>query len=393
MGKKDTQKELAFDMFQDQEKMMIPIIQKGRKKLSGAQTSFNRLNKKIAKLKMIIDELPQREHVIKKYFDENSFRLFEQEAQLTEELLCNLDRVYKTARLTKKEKSYLPELILDECEHLDDLPFDEKRREALEEIRQDYIQISTGLSQEEIHKQGLESMLSFCEMLGLTPTEDMKNAKNPEEFFQAVYEAKKLVDEQENQNPSKKKKLSKREIEKEIQAEKTWKSIRGIYLELVKELHPDKEVDETQRLLKEERMKQLTKAYQEKDLASLLRMQINWLEESAKEPIDQTDDVLKQYNKVLQAQVDRLEQEYDLLCNAPFPGILGAYAGFRKYSLKELPGVLEQMNNLHKKEIDNLETYVALSRNVKGVKLCLKDFIYMQEHKGLDTIFDNLWDL
>lgn len=393
MGKKDTQKELAFDMFQDQEKMMIPIIQKGRKKLSGAQTTFNRLNKKIAKLKMIIDELPQREHVIKKYFDENSFCLFEQEAQLTDELLCNLDRVYKTARLTKKEKLYLPELILDECEHLDDLPFDEKRREALEAIRQDYIQISTGLSQEEIHKQGLESMLSFCEMLGLTPTEDMKNAKNPEEFFQAVYEAKKLVDEQENQNPSKKKKLSKREIEKEIQAEKTWKSIRGIYLELVKELHPDKEVDETQQLLKEERMKQLTKAYQEKDLASLLRMQINWLEESAKEPIDQTDDVLKQYNKVLQAQVDRLEQEYDLLCNAPFPGILGAYAGFRKYSLKELPGVLEQMNNLHKKEIDNLETYVALSRNVKGVKSCLKDFIYMQEHKGLDTIFDNLWDL
>ena len=41
MGKKDTQKELAFDMFQDQEKMMIPIIQKGRKKLSGAQTTFN----------------------------------------------------------------------------------------------------------------------------------------------------------------------------------------------------------------------------------------------------------------------------------------------------------------------------------------------------------------
>lgn len=55
MGKKDTQKELAFDMFQDQEKMMIPIIPKGKKKLSGAQTTFNRLNKKIAKLKMIID--------------------------------------------------------------------------------------------------------------------------------------------------------------------------------------------------------------------------------------------------------------------------------------------------------------------------------------------------
>lgn len=29
MGKKDTHKKLAFDMFQDQEKMMIPIIPKG----------------------------------------------------------------------------------------------------------------------------------------------------------------------------------------------------------------------------------------------------------------------------------------------------------------------------------------------------------------------------
>ena len=192
MRKKDTQKELAFDMFLDQEKMMIPVIPKGRKKLSGAQTTFNRLNKKIAKLKMIIDELPQREHVIKKYFDENSFRLFEQEAQLTDELLCNLDRVYKTARLTKKEKSYLPELILDECEHLDDLPFDEKRREALEAIRQDYIQISTGLSQEEIHKQGLESMLSFCEMFGLTPTEDMKNAKILKSSFKLFMKLKDL---------------------------------------------------------------------------------------------------------------------------------------------------------------------------------------------------------
>ncbi|WP_251967769.1 hypothetical protein NEE14_008360 [Parabacteroides sp. AD58] len=94
---------MAFDIFQDQEKMMIPIILKGKKKLSGAQTTFNRLNKKIAKLKMIIDELPQRKHVIKKYFDE-------------------------------------------------------KRREALEAIRQYYMQISTGLAQEEINKKGLESM-------------------------------------------------------------------------------------------------------------------------------------------------------------------------------------------------------------------------------------------
>lgn len=36
--------------------------------------------------------------------------------------------------------------------------FDEKRKEALEVIRQDYMQISTGLAQEEINKKGLESM-------------------------------------------------------------------------------------------------------------------------------------------------------------------------------------------------------------------------------------------
>ena len=52
--------------------------------------------------------------------------------------------------------------------------------------------------------------------------------------------------------------MTKAELNQKLQEEQTLKSMREIYLELVKELHPDRETDETLRAIqKEERMKQI----------------------------------------------------------------------------------------------------------------------------------------
>ena len=66
-----------FDFEIIQEKEIIPVIQKGKVKLSSAQTTFNRLNKKIAKLKSEIEEIPERERIIKEFFDKHLLCLFE----------------------------------------------------------------------------------------------------------------------------------------------------------------------------------------------------------------------------------------------------------------------------------------------------------------------------
>ena len=52
---------------------------------------------------------------------------------------------------------------------------------------------------------------------------------------------------------SRERKMTKAELNQKLQEEQTLKSMREIYLELVKELHPDRETDETLRAQKEER--------------------------------------------------------------------------------------------------------------------------------------------
>jgi hypothetical protein len=66
-------------------------------------------------------------------------------------------------------------------------------------------------------------------------------------------------------------------------------------------------------------MKQITEAYDRKDLATLLIMQIKWLQHTDKDPKQQTDDVLARYNRVLKMHIKKLEQEYLELINRPLP--------------------------------------------------------------------------
>ena len=161
----------------------------------------------------------------------------------------------------------------------------------------------------------------------------------------------------------------------------------------MKEFHPDKDTDENIRQLKEERMKQLTEAYQNKDLASLLSMQLNWLEDTALDPASQTDEVLKRYNKVLRKQLSRLEQEYELLCSAPFPGVLGAYAGYRQIPMTRLKSRLETMLQIHRQELENVEDYVCSYETLTGLRKNLKNFQARQKEKMQQMDWDDLIDL
>lgn len=393
------------------EEAVCPVIKKGRAKLSAAQSEFNRLNKKITLLKEDIQELPEREQVIKQFFDTHVNSLFDEERELKLQLLDRLDSIYSGAmKLTKKEKTLFPVFILAETEGVEDFVLSAEQQTRLKEIREKYLDITSGLTQEEREKEAVKAALEFCSIMGIKPNARMKKARTEaeleaelEEMLRSQWEKemKKEIEKGEKEPSGKKgkktqKKLSQREIKQKLQEEQTLKSIREIYIELVKELHPDRETDENVRQQKEQRMKQLTEAYQAKDLASLLRMQIEWLEESAVRPDAQTDDVLKRYNKVLRSQLQRLEEEYRLMCAAPIPGVLGAYGGFRKYKLNALKFELDYMLNIHAGELYNIKEYVASFSNQAGVKANLKRFgnhLEEEEKYLLDDMDDALWDM
>jgi hypothetical protein len=87
------------------------------------------------------------------------------------------------------------------------------------------------------------------------------------------------------------------------------KDARNIYMRLIKKFHPDLETDHALKDQKTEIVKQVTKAYQENDFFSLLKLQITYLDENENDAATIADDLLKRYNKILQRQLNELKRQ------------------------------------------------------------------------------------
>lgn len=382
------------------EKSICPVIAKGKTKLSRTQSEYNRLTRKITALKEDIEELPMREKVILAFYEEKARSLFEKESQLKFDYLNYLDSVYETAKLTVKDRDTLIQLILTESEVGDSSFIKKEIRDRISEVRDKYEGISTGLSREEREQEEIRDILDMCQDFGLKLNAKMKKAKSIEELNDALLDfissefEKEVLKEEKKKNKKQpeepKRRLTKGEIAQKIQEEQNMKSLRDIYIELVKELHPDRETDEELRQLKEERMKQLTEAYKSKDLASLLSMQVNWLEETLHDPGSQNDEVLKRYNKVLGSQLERLEEEYYLLCNAPFVAVEGAYADLRRVPLKNMKKELNLMYQMQEDLLVDVKEYIDSVSTLTGLKRFLKK--YAKKLKTEEEMEESLLD-
>ena len=127
--------------------------------------------------------------------------------------------------------------------------------------------------------------------------------------------------------------------------DKLSKSIRSVYTSLVKHLHPDKEMDETQKAVKTEAIKEVTQAYEAKDMLALLILQAKYgIIDAA---LDDSD--LRSYNAVLKKQIEALEREHF--------SILQATQGIPLYSEIAL-------QKFFKSEKNNLKKHIQHEKNV-----------------------------
>lgn len=112
---------------------------------------------------------------------------------------------------------------------------------------------------------------------------------------------------------------------REAQQAKTTKSVRSVYMELVKTFHPDRETDEGEKQRKTETMQRITKAYQENNLLSLLKLQmeLEQIDRSGLENLNKNQ--LSYYNKILRQQIEELgqqkvliQQKISAVCSLPY---------------------------------------------------------------------------
>jgi hypothetical protein len=92
------------------------------------------------------------------------------------------------------------------------------------------------------------------------------------------------------------------------------RSIANMYKQLARVLHPDLEPDSEFRKKKVELMQELTVAFRQNDLHTLLRLEMQWIENEGGNIEQLTEEKLGVYNEVLKGQVEGLERRLrDLL--------------------------------------------------------------------------------
>jgi len=302
-------------------------ISKSKKQvLSKNQQLFNKLIKKIETLEKQLVETKDLAFELTIAFSKEIVPVEKKLGKAYFEFAMVLDSYVQNIKLTKKQSIDFDEHIInlfnnaltyaepdEQQEALFDKYSDLSYRETLEIEKLDLFEQFRGYMEDEMGVDVGE--MDF----------DITNEAEAREYAEKLkekFEQKNLEDEEKEQNKKKTKKQIEQEQKQKLEAELSTKSLRSIYISLAKLLHPDTETDEELKSDKTELMKKVTVAYDQKDLANLLKLEMEWVHRASDNLQELTDEKLKLYNKVLSEQVDDLNQEiFQLKMNPSYTNI------------------------------------------------------------------------
>ena len=282
--------------------------------LNKRQKEFNQLSEKIEQLDQLIPELREARDQIIQRIPKDLNPLVMEYQTFRVEMVNLLDRAYEADLYRKAYLTKLSYLIVDNA-------FDLIANYGFDQLKP----VFNKYSEVDIETTLLLSQKTSKEKI-TDPTfliEEEAEQNNISENFHDLpeEEQQRIKDEQRAERLHARIQEAKQNIDKQ----KTTKSVRTVYMDLVKAFHPDRETDESEKLRKTEIMQRVTQMYQENNLLELLKLQIEF------DRIDQdhlenlTKNQLNYYNKVLKQQVEDLELEKEMiqkeissLCGLPY---------------------------------------------------------------------------
>jgi hypothetical protein len=299
-----------------------------KKVLTKEQKAFNRNTKRIENLTKKIEETRlYLDKALLLYTDE-LFPLQRKQAEAFLQLSFLLDQMHGKYKFTKTQSSQISAMVVmflhNAFEHLD---ADEKSKALYDKHSPEETYEEVAAEQVDEQLRHLVDMLELQFGVKVDKSEFPDLASATEEdvaaFMYSLMErlSREQQDQREQKPISPKRKKTAKQIEKEKREEAAEemqkKSMRSIYLSLAKVLHPDMTIDNAEGKKNEELMKQVTQAYEKKDLAALLRLEMEWIHEEEGHLENLADEQLVVYNKALKEQVKELENEFDLLMTHP----------------------------------------------------------------------------
>lgn len=301
----------------------------GQAGLSKLQKEFNRLTDKIEKTRADLHDLREVAQSIQQRMQADYWPLVRQYIQIRADLVRLFDRAYDRNEYTKTERKKLADIIRT-------IAFALISEHGIDSLKPVYDKYSA---------QDFDQPFSEEVM----PTHEQERVADPE--------ADEAHRQQQDGEKAKSAKWQEREAKKQAEERNSTKSVRTLYLDLVKAFHPDREPDETEKGRKTEIMHRVTEAYEKSDLLTLLRLQLEF------ERIDQThletlaETQLRYYNKILRQQAQELDDEFATLQNE-----LATLTGQPRFTVHSRTGIEFSLNS----------DIAQLKRDIKQIKHNLK---------------------
>jgi hypothetical protein len=133
--------------------------------------------------------------------------------------------------------------------------------------------------------------------------------RNKEEEENDFFDETEFTDFRDKNETKKKKKPKKKHLKAEEEKKILGTDTKSIYFRLIKKFHPDRQQDIEKQKEYTEITKLITKAYKENDFVGLLKLQIEYLDQSEHHPEDLAEDLIERYNKILSTQLQELDMD------------------------------------------------------------------------------------
>ncbi|MBC5774265.1 J domain-containing protein [Pontibacter sp. KCTC 32443] len=338
------------------------ISTSAERKLSKLQQEFNQKTEQIELLKKEISTRRESINLAQKRIEKELRPIILQQLEKRVELANLLDQAFSLPIFSIREKLKISALI-------ENITFDlisNYERKDMIELHNRYAEYTYAERTAFAEKQ--DETIADEEPTIADNFDDLDDF----ERIQAQLDREREQREQEKQNRQKGRK-TKAQREKEAKAKADLSNIskasRRVYTELAKQLHPDKEQDETKRAWKEEAMKRVTQAYHHDDFFELLRLQMEFMQEQGQALDTLQDEQLQYYVKILNDQLDELKGEFHALVTGPDAGFYTRFCGSPKQMDQKFKSAKEDLT----RELEQLKQNVrTLQDDPQMIKVILK---------------------
>ncbi|CAH0995164.1 hypothetical protein EMA8858_01284 [Emticicia aquatica] len=357
---------------------LIQIKTENSAVLTKLQKQFNTSIQKINHLKKLALNMKQEIEQIQAKISTDIIPLERKLIDIQIKEIIHLDTIYQENVFKKRDNDTLSEMILERAEaYIGRFP--------TEELSDIFTRHNDGISYEEVVEQinsnaSTNIKDSFSTMFGVEFEEevDLSDPEKLQEYLDKQMAADEADYETRKNNRTKSAKQIEREEKKRQEEKNLNRTSRQIYMELVKEFHPDREKDELEKEKKTLLMHKISEAYEKDDLFDLLRLRLNLMGTNFE---NSNNDNLKYYVKLLKQQIVELENEVSELQSFGQSSFFGPslYERFASDGFYSLENKFKKEVAAIKKAIKESERQLPFYRDFSQVKYLID--AHRQEQK------------